>query len=472
MILLPEHANNRALKDALPRRLDGELTAWIVGRRWYPKDAPRPDVLDTWVPAPSSRTWILRAGGTRLHVPLTVVKEPPRADLELLWRDGLCVIESELVPEYASRLLEGGLRGYEYHQLSEVPEGEVEISVISEGSTNRLVSASAQGDRVVMKSYRVMAGVGVEPKFLRGLTEAGFELAPRLRMTLARRGTPAVVVVDFLAGECDGGKPFFDALTRLLRGGSSAKGPVDELVETIASLHVTVCSIDDPWFYPEPTTELDVRCWAERILGRYDWLKQALPNALEGESLNLAASLLRRAEESVREAVRAMRGFEGRAKLRIHQDLHTGQTIYDGRRFYVVDFEGEPGRTEQERLLKEPALRDLACVLRGFSYLTFAAVAHEAGSVKDCAAAIMAGEYPEARDWLSGVSAELISKYLDLTSGKSKELHGVPGDELSEFAGLAIEAWKVEKALYEALYEVRFRPDWTLIPLLGLAGYL
>ena len=128
------------------------------------------------------------------------------------------------------------------------------------------------------------------------------------------------------------------------------------------------------------------------------------------------------------------------ASTRVHGDDHLGQVLYcePRGRWYVLDFEGEPLRPLAQRREPDQPLRDVAGMLRSFDY----------------AAAV--GKAPDPT-WLPAVRAAFLAGYRSSSEG--------PGGEEGETVLAALE---LDKALYEAVYEARNRPDWSAIPRRGL----
>lgn len=123
---------------------------------------------------------------------------------------------------------------------------------------------------------------------------------------------------------------------------------------------------------------------------------------------------------------------------RIHGDYHLGQLLFNGTNFTVLDFEGEPTRTlEFRRRLRSPAA-DIAGMLRSFAY----------------AEAVRQANIPEQKR-----TAEPSSYGLNFLIGYSQE-SGIPIKQLEEESRPYI----LSKAVYEACYELEFRPDWFWIP--------
>ena len=131
------------------------------------------------------------------------------------------------------------------------------------------------------------------------------------------------------------------------------------------------------------------------------------------------------------------------AVQRVHGDFHLGQALHsDDRGWFVLDFEGEPSASADERERPDLALRDLAGMLRSFDY----------------AAAV--GKASDPR-WLDSARTALTEGY----QLESSALGSVPPPTV---AATVLRALELDKALYEVVYETRSRPAWVPIPLAGV----
>jgi maltose alpha-D-glucosyltransferase/alpha-amylase len=152
-------------------------------------------------------------------------------------------------------------------------------------------------------------------------------------------------------------------------------------------------------------------------------------------------------------------------RIRHHGDYHLGQVLFTGKDFLIIDFEGEPLRPLSERRIKRGALRDAAGMLRSFQYAAYAVLFGKVAGVvprPEDAVALEAW----ADFWTRWVSAVFLQEYLS-TAGSARFL---PKSD-SEIRVL-MNAYLLEKGLYEVTYELNNRPDWVRIPLRGIVQLL
>jgi maltose alpha-D-glucosyltransferase/alpha-amylase len=152
--------------------------------------------------------------------------------------------------------------------------------------------------------------------------------------------------------------------------------------------------------------------------------------------------------------------FEDARKLgwctRIHGDYHLGQVLVVDEDFVILDFEGEPARPLAQRRAKHSPLKDVAGMLRSFSYAAHASLMANAENSSSLS--------PWAEFWEQSVSAEFLQAYRQVV-GDSPMLPS-EGSSLQRL----LDMYLLEKALYELRYELNNRPAWVAIPLMGILG--
>jgi len=149
------------------------------------------------------------------------------------------------------------------------------------------------------------------------------------------------------------------------------------------------------------------------------------------------------------------------AKIRIHGDYHLGQVLYTGKDFVILDFEGEPARPLSERKLKRSPLRDVAGMMRSFQYAAYSALWQPAMRPEDV-------PFLEswADLWYRQMSSVFLQSYLTTTTGAAF----LPQN--NEDLPILLEAYLLDKAVYEIGYELNNRPGWVVIPIRGIQHIL
>jgi maltose alpha-D-glucosyltransferase/alpha-amylase len=238
-------------------------------------------------------------------------------------------------------------------------------------------------------------------------------------------------------------------------------GRMGLLGRRIAEMHRALCATTgDARFDPEPVTAKDFKRWKEAIeheLGVTMASIEAVMPSL-AETARAEVEPLLAARKRIAKRIRGSHAdLAGLVKTRFHGDLHLGQVLVAQDDFVIVDFEGEPGRPMEERRAKSCVLRDVAGMLRSFSYATHAAMLRRAPGTDP------SGEGARAlAEWEEGATHHLLAGY----SAAAQGLASVPGDPAS-FRAL-VDLFLLEKALYELRYEIANRPDWVAIPARGL----
>jgi maltose alpha-D-glucosyltransferase/alpha-amylase len=228
-------------------------------------------------------------------------------------------------------------------------------------------------------------------------------------------------------------------------------------------LHVHTASAgpDERAFVPEPYTAADLKATADTMRQHAEsqlrMLDAALPR-LDERRRDLARHVLAGREELLQQFDELMQ-LEGDAtRIRCHGDYHLGQVLVTEGDVIILDFEGEPARPLAERRAKTSPLRDVAGMLRSFGYAALTGL----GAATTTRPEDVERLAPWADLWETWVSAAFLRAYLAATGGASF----LPSR--ADDRDMLLQAFVLDKALYELGYELNNRPDWVHIPLTGL----
>jgi maltose alpha-D-glucosyltransferase/alpha-amylase len=340
------------------------------------------------------------------------------------------------------------------------------------------------GWQLIMKTFRrVEPGVNPDVEIGSFLASRGFIRVPTLLGTLSYEdgnGEPMSLVTlqRFVSNQGNAwdvtieelGR-FFDRAKSLASGTTVNEaeivGPYIARVELLGrrtgELHVALASAraDEAAFSIEPFSPAEIDATAARLrqhaAEQLAVLESALPG-LDDVRAQLAGELLRRREDLTQHFDAMTRVRSGGSRIRCHGDYHLGQVLVAEADMVIIDFEGEPARSLWERRQKYSPLRDVAGMLRSFSYAALTGLS---------AATLTRPEdlprlSPWAHVWEAHVTAAFRRGYVAAVAGTPL----IPQDP-DEFDAL-LRAFVVEKAMYELGYELNNRPDWLHIPITGL----
>jgi maltokinase len=146
---------------------------------------------------------------------------------------------------------------------------------------------------------------------------------------------------------------------------------------------------------------------------------------------------------------------------RVHGDLHLGQTLRTALGWKLVDFEGEPAKTLEERQLPDSPWRDVAGMLRSFDYAA-QSVVKELDAADESPEPAGNGAQDQiasrADEWRQLNRAAFLEGYVERRVGRGEPT-------LTAAEETVINAYEADKAVYEVIYEARNRPSWLDIPL-------
>jgi maltose alpha-D-glucosyltransferase/alpha-amylase len=365
-----------------------------------------------------------------------------------------------------------------FRRLAGADFGSLPVARPQGSSSNTIV---VLGERLILKGYRRLR-TGASPELEMGmyLTDAvNFANCAPLAGVLQHRskeGEPCLLAMlqAYVANQGDGWTWSLEYLQRHLeehRTAPATDAPpahqhaaylalIQVLAVRTAELHRALATpTKDPAFEPQPLTRADLEAYKQRATeearNALGLLKSHL-NELTAADREKANAILAARDEILKRIANCVAAEPKGTKIRIHGDYHLGQVLLTRNDFILIDFEGEPGHNLEERRAKQSPLRDVAGMLRSFSYVEHSAlrsVAHD-----DVELAKLA---PLARSWAMEVRLAFLTAYDATASGASLY------DALKPGIGL-LGLFELEKALYELRYEIGNRPAWAGIPLQGV----
>ncbi len=318
------------------------------------------------------------------------------------------------------------------------------FSVAGTGSTNQLWRAEGACGEWLLKWYKYpQPGVHPEPEVAKFLQAQSFAGTPEFGARLDHFQNGDWQTAAFVQ-RWNNGNSVWDTVLGAMRARSVDQSCASDLGLSIGALHRVLASGGpETAFCVTPWTSLSHHDWVARVergaLDLYAALEGEPPQGVAAKLWESARAVWLKDAECWRGRIRALAELRVEGALsRVHGDLHLGQLLEQAdvksfQRFTVVDFEGEPSRSTAERRKPDLPLRDVAGMIRSFSY----------------AAAVAGAPEAVAEAW-SDAFLQGWCEQMSLPAGNWRGL----------LAGLV---W--EKAVYEALYELRHRPDWLWIPL-------
>ena len=413
---------------------------------------------------------------------LAAVRRGPRQGTLIDASADASFISSVLENLRASRTIEGDQRILAFRPTSRFsPSAETPIQNVRVVDTEQSNTTAIVDNQYVVKLFRRLeSGVNPEIEVGRFLTDTvSFPNTPPLlgAVELQENGTRGAVAVvhGFIENQGDAWavtSSYLDRFVeeqRLLTPEAAEHSDeeaayvrrMEQVGQRVAELQLALASRDDVIdFAPEPITAEDVRGWTNKVLHRANRTLDELSRRrsdlrdndrqLVDELLSRRRTLPDRLGELLPATVQAM-------KIRHHGDFHLGQMLIVKDDVFIIDFEGEPRRSIEDRRRKAPAARDVASLIRSIDYSATAALERALKSAPD-----EQGRLAPALDgWREHSVAAFLAAYRQsLSDTRLWPRSPEDADRLLDF-------FLLEKAFYEIEYELAHRPDWLRVPLAG-----
>jgi maltokinase len=450
-------------------RLDEEkLHAWFVTQRWFgskARDIAQLNVLEAFTLRDESPKLVLALVEARFpsgthevyQVPIGLRPESDGWTERVIATAGGQVYYDALAdPTLARQLLhlmrsgadvQAGEGTLSFRWSADAGNGgSVEVRPVGVEQSN---SSIVFGENLILKAFRrVEPGINPELELLRFLSERDFPHIAPIAGWFAYEGrlmdATLGILQEFLAGARDGWELALDALSS---DPEAFLGDLRALGVVTGELHSALGSeASDPAFAPEEPSMESLSLITATIDEEIERIFVELPDGVE------ALKPIRGRGQDVQERLQMLSNLRAAGRvIRCHGDYHLGQTMLADRGWVVLDFEGEPARPLPQRRLKRSPLRDVAGMLRSFSYAA-------AGSD------LLRGA-PAPEGWEGRARASFLKGYFDAVDSALLP----PGEEASR---KLLSIFELEKAVYELRYELNNRPDWVGIPVAGIVRLL
>jgi maltokinase len=443
------------------------VTGWLPTQRWFAgkdRDASVELALLAGLPdgepgAPPVSVWtaVARyADGSleRYQVPL-VIRDEPLAALEHVLLGSIegehgtrwvydALHDKEVTGGWLTGMVDGSAQGALQFRRSadadRIPVGEPSLVLTGEQSNTSLIYS----DVAILKVFRrLQPGTNPDIEILDALGRRGAQHVPTLLGSvhgeIDGESYALAMLQEFLTSATDGWVLAKTSVRDLMaeadlhaeEAGGDFAAEAGRLGAAVAEVHAELAAA----FGHSVAERAEVRARAERMGARLDEAVAVVPQLAEvAHGLRAIYAAFANAETEL-------------SVQRIHGDLHLGQALRTVHRWVVIDFEGEPMAELSARRRPDSVLRDIAGMLRSFEYAAYHRVIEVGWQAQ---LAYRAGE------WAQRNRTAFCEGYAEAAG------HDPRTDSV------ALRAFEADKAVYEAVYEARHRPDWLGIPLASL----
>lgn len=355
----------------------------------------------------------------------------------------------------------------------------------------------------ILKSYKDYSG-SLEPRTLFVLVKNNFPNAPKIYGTIKLQGKETIGILEDVSNIGNLGdiywnevnKMIYDVFKRVNDDYSFLNNKEDmsniikkHCVESlkvsekigfqIKKLHKALILTDDPLYSKEV---VDSKDYLKNYTGNLNSMVSKILNYTSKKSKGAfynspkITSIFLDIKDII-EKFRSEFDIEQIIIQPVHQDLHFQQILYNKNNgdymFYFIDFEGDPQLSQEERKERFPIEKDLASFLRSLSYIKFNTLLNFIEKK-----IVDKNKFEVPAEFLFSLyfrkSSKISKKHktlemaLNLLNLWENKLMGKIFDKSLKLHFTLINYFTIERTLHELNYELLFRPNNIIIPILGL----
>lgn len=411
--------------------------------------------------------------------------------------------EDELNMSKVRNLIEASLHPERY---------EYELEQLGGGNTTNMVfllqisnKKSSQQETVsyVLKSYKEYSG-SLEPRKLFVLVKNNFPNAPKIYGTIKLQERVTIGVLEDVPNKGNLGDIYWKELNHMIITVFNRKSDISSLLADknamsaivkehcanslkvsenigfqIKALHEALVIQDENLNSKEKISSRDyLKNYSLKLNSMINRIQNNMDKGPEGafyKSPKISSILI-----DIKDIIeKFLAEFEGDQIIiqPVHQDLHFQQILYNeingDYTFYFIDFEGDPQLSEDQKKLKFPVEKDLGSFLRSLSYIKFNTLLNFIE--KDI---VDKERFEVPAEFLYNLYFRKSSK----TTQKHRKLEVALGllnlwenklmskilEKSLNLDFTLINYFTIERVLHELDYELLFRPNNIIIPILGL----
>jgi len=387
-----------------------------------------------------------------------------------------------------------------------------ELQQLGGGNTTNLLFSLKVSDKkkshekpisYVLKSYKDFSG-SLEPRKLFVLVKNNFPNAPKIYGMIKIQDRETIGILEDVPNSGNLGDIYWNELNNMINSifkvvddndpSLGDKEKISEYIKNycanslqvsekiglrIKKLHEALILQNDPLYSKEAVSSVEyLKDYTDKLLEMVEIMQETMSKSSEGAfySSPKVLSILIDIKDII-EKFRSEFNVDTIEIQPVHQDLHFQQILVNKSNgdymFYFIDFEGDPQLDNKEKESKFPIEKDLGSFLRSLSYIKFNTLLKfiennliDKDKIEVSAEFLFNLYFRKSSK--STKKQKILENALKILNVWENKLMGKIFEKSPDLQITLINYFTIERVLHELSYELLFRPDKILIPILGL----